>query len=194
MKSIIFGIIFAFSLLNLVNAHYRLLTPRPRGDTSCDIIGPCGNKSQTINATTISSFPIKGYSTLRHTHTVNGTLYYLYSKDGGNTFSPVAEPIWYNVTNHAGENLTTFVDLTKAGATVGTQGILQSYWIHGNDTSPQNTTWYQCADIKIVDDLTSANSSANSSNKPSNAYSINAPHVGFTLFISLFLLYVCLRI
>ncbi|RIB19463.1 hypothetical protein C2G38_2181704 [Gigaspora rosea] len=73
------------------------------------------------------------------------------------------QPNWYNVTNHAGENLTTFVDLTKAGAIVGTQGILQSYWIHGNDTSPQNTTWYQCADIKIVDDLTSANSS-----KPEN--------------------------
>ncbi|CAG8818368.1 1101_t:CDS:1, partial [Racocetra fulgida] len=49
--------------------------------------------------------------------------------------------------------------------------ILQTYFIHGNDISPTNTTWYQCADIKIIDELTS-----NTTSKTSSAVSINAPH------------------
>ncbi|CAG8814193.1 24611_t:CDS:2, partial [Racocetra persica] len=161
MKFFIFGIFFAL-LLNFVTAHYRLLVPRPRNDASCDFGAPCGDKYRDINQTTISTFPIKGYSTLRHTHAVNGTLFYLYSNDGGAKFNPVAEPRFYNVTNQFGENLTTFVDLTKAGATVGTQGILQTYFIHGNDTSPINTTWYQCADIKVIDELNTLNKSFSS--------------------------------
>ncbi|CAG8743836.1 2912_t:CDS:1, partial [Racocetra persica] len=82
-------------------------------------------------------------------------------------------PRLYNVTNQFDENLTTFVDQTKAGATGGTQGILQTYFIHGNDISPINTMWYQYADIKIIDELTS-----NTTSKTSRAVSINAPHVG----------------
>ncbi|CAG8659900.1 17820_t:CDS:2, partial [Racocetra persica] len=137
-----------------------------RSDAIGDYGAPCGERD--FNPTTVSSFPIKGYSTVAHNHDTNGTLFYLYSNDGGAKFNPVAEPIFYNVTNRLGENLTTFVDLTKAGATVGTKGILQTYFIQGNDTSPTNTTWYMCADIKIIDEL----------DKVSSAVSINAPHVG----------------
>ncbi|CAG8816363.1 15493_t:CDS:2, partial [Gigaspora margarita] len=120
------------------------------GDGDCDIGAPCGNKYSEINMTTISFFPIKGYSILKQGHPINGTLFYLYSNDGGAKFNPVAESRFYNVTNLSGENLMTFIDLKKAGATVGTQGILQTYFISGIDTSPTNTTWYQCADIKII--------------------------------------------
>ncbi|CAG8726208.1 18225_t:CDS:2, partial [Racocetra fulgida] len=69
--------------------------------------------------------------------------------------------------------ITTFP--SEAGATVGTQGILQTYFIHGNDTSPINTTWYQCSDIKIIDELNTLNKTPSSASK-SSAVSINAPH------------------
>ncbi|KAF0561851.1 hypothetical protein F8M41_017411 [Gigaspora margarita] len=94
-------------------------------------------------------------------HPINCTLFYLYN-DGGAKFNPVSESRFYNVTNLSGENLTIFIDLTKADATVGTQ------------------------DIKIVDELTSSDASTTPT-KASSADSISAPHVGFAVyFICLF--------
>ncbi|KAF0561852.1 hypothetical protein F8M41_017412 [Gigaspora margarita] len=93
----------------------------------------------------------------------------------------MAESRFYKVTNLSGENLTIFIDLIKADATVGTQGILQTYFIHGNDTSPTNTN---VQTLRLLMSLLLPASSADS---------INALHVGFALFISLFL-FVCLRI
>ncbi|CAG8459526.1 16396_t:CDS:2 [Racocetra fulgida] len=81
------------------------------------------------------------------------------------------------------ENITTFVDLSKAGATVGSQGVLQSVYFEGNATSPTDTTLYVCADIKITAEGTSPSSSSG----PSGSGTINAPHIMFTLFIGLFL-------
>ncbi|CAG8803174.1 23763_t:CDS:2, partial [Gigaspora margarita] len=72
-----------------------------------------------------------GYSILKQGH----TLFYLYN-DGGAKFNPVAESRFYNVTNLSGENLTIFIDLIKADATIGTQGILQTYFIHDASTTP----------------------------------------------------------
>ncbi|CAG8828344.1 35743_t:CDS:2, partial [Gigaspora margarita] len=89
-----------------------------------------------------------GYSIPRQGHLINCTLFYLYN-DGGAKFNPVAESRFYNVTNLSGENLTIFIDLTKADATVGTQ---------------------------IVDELTSSDASTTPT-KTSCADSINALHV-----------------
>ncbi|CAG8805604.1 10938_t:CDS:2, partial [Racocetra fulgida] len=65
----------------------------------------------------------------------------------------------YDIANAKGENVIIFVDLSKAGATVGSQGVLQlvyfqSVYFHPNDTAPTNTTLYECADIKITAEST----------------------------------------
>ncbi|CAG8654993.1 15179_t:CDS:1, partial [Racocetra fulgida] len=91
----------------------------------------------------------------------------------------------YNITNEKDGNITTFVDLSKAGANVGSQGVLQLVYFHSvypqnNDTSTTNVTLYECADIKITAESTSPSSVITASK---NAGSINAPHVMFTLFI-----------
>ncbi|RIB16651.1 hypothetical protein C2G38_2142992 [Gigaspora rosea] len=97
-------------------------------------------------------------------HATNGTLIYYYSNDGGKNFIQLT------------------VDLSKAGATVGSQGILQSVYLEGNDTSPTNTTLYECADIKITAESTTQ--------AKTGSGSINKPHPGFTLFNNLFTLFI----
>jgi hypothetical protein len=62
------------------------------------------------------------------------------------------------VAHDAGAKVfTTPIDLSKAGAKVGDQGVLQTIFIDGG----VNFT-YQCADIKIVDSKQTAKSTASS--------------------------------
>jgi hypothetical protein len=42
--------------------------------------------------------------------------------------------------------VTTKIDLNNVSAKVGDQGVLQAFY----DSSENNRSWYQCADIKVV--------------------------------------------
>ncbi|CAG8831231.1 9635_t:CDS:2, partial [Cetraspora pellucida] len=145
--------------------------PTPRSNAVSSYGAPCGLNYTVVNQTTISTFPIKGNVTLDLLHATNGTLFYYYSTDGIN-FVLVADSKKYIITNPTGENVTTSVDLSKAGATVGSQGILQSVYLEGNNTSPTNTTLYECADIKITAEGTPPGPVANVNQ---SAGSINVP-------------------
>ncbi|CAG8852748.1 3473_t:CDS:2, partial [Gigaspora margarita] len=78
-----------------------------------------------------------GYAINNFGHDTNGTLAYYFAPDMDSEFILVS-----------GQNVTTQVNLTKADADIGSQGVLQAVYIAGNDTSPSNTTMYQCADIE----------------------------------------------
>ncbi|CAG8656135.1 1258_t:CDS:2, partial [Dentiscutata erythropus] len=172
MKSVIFCIFFAL-FLNLVSAHYKLLTPPPRSGAVSSYGAPCGLNYTDVNQTTISSFPVKGgIVTVDMLHATAGTLILYFSNDDGKTFAPLTDPTKYNITDKLGQNLTIPVDLSKVNATVGKQGILQSVFLEGNETSPSNTTLYDCADVNIAAENTTAPATK------SNAGSINAPRFG----------------
>ncbi|CAG8580891.1 13763_t:CDS:2, partial [Racocetra persica] len=127
--------------------------PPPRSGSGSTYGAPCGQNFTTVNQTTIGSFPIKGNVTLDMLHATNGTLLFYYSTDGINFVTQVTESKKYSL--NAAENITIFVDLSKAGATVGSRGVLQAVYYEGNDTSPTNTTLYDCADIDITAEGTS---------------------------------------
>ncbi|CAG8747269.1 40896_t:CDS:2, partial [Gigaspora margarita] len=160
--------------------------PPPRSGATSSYGAPCGVNYTEVNQTTISDFPIKGNVTNDMLHATIGTLIYYYSNDGGKNFIQLTDPTKYNITDKNGENITTPVDLSKAGATVGSQGILQSVYFEGNDTSPTNKTLYDCADIKITAENTTTTQAK------TGAGSINTPYTGFTLFSSLFTLFISL--
>jgi hypothetical protein len=64
------------------------------------------------------------------------------------------------------------VDLSKAGAKSGDQGVLQALYTNG-----MNISWYQCADIMVVDAKKSSGAS----------YTIGTSGVALSILISFFM-------
>ncbi|CAG8545787.1 464_t:CDS:2 [Ambispora leptoticha] len=62
-------------------------------------------------------------------------------------------------TGDAKLTVTTPLDLSKANATIGQNGVIQAVY----NSSDGNTTWYSCADVRIVNDTATGTVTGNSS-------------------------------
>ncbi|CAJ0913147.1 12216_t:CDS:2, partial [Entrophospora sp. SA101] len=122
-----------------IDAHFSLVNPPPRGiNENSATVAPCGG-FDTVNAAKATDFPLKGLATALFEDGL-GTLSFNY-----NNIS-VAEVQDVNVETTP-KNITSTVDLAKANAAIGTQGVLQAVY----KSTDGLITWYSCADINVVD-------------------------------------------
>ncbi|CAG8545812.1 8143_t:CDS:2 [Funneliformis mosseae] len=140
-------LVLFFAFISSANAHFRFFTPPNRGSGG-DLYAqfPCGGFNE-INLTSITEFPINGVVTGRFGDPATGTIIYSYAPTSSGTFVPVSENITIEYTDAFAypQYLNTTLDLTKASAKVGDQGVLQAF------LQSTTLTQYQCADIKISD-------------------------------------------
>ncbi|CAG8527980.1 17945_t:CDS:2 [Acaulospora morrowiae] len=121
--------------------------PPPRGYDN-GLVGayPCGGLS-SINASTITTFPLtKGNVSLRFGDG-DGTLTLYFANNSNGTFIQVSDNETLSVPA-GGQNVTVKPDLSKANATVGTLGVLQAVFARANN----NGSWYACSDISVISD------------------------------------------
>ncbi|CAG8489888.1 1501_t:CDS:2 [Dentiscutata erythropus] len=151
MKSIISYLLVLLVIFNVVNAHFQLQAPKPRGfEDAKEPTAPCGGFDSVGN---ITDFPISQGQATCYFEDGDGTLTFYYAPTQNSTFIQIIS-----------------VNLTRANATIGSQGVLQA--VFALTPASGNGSWYQCADIKVTGD-TKTNSAANVS-----------PHISaITLFI-----------
>ncbi|CAG8593786.1 10433_t:CDS:2 [Ambispora gerdemannii] len=132
--------------MSSVSAHFKFLNPPPR--STMDItIPPCAGANE-VNTTSKLEFPIKGQVTVSFGDG-NGKLNYYFAKTSNDTFMPVSEsPVIVAMKEDENQkfNPTTILDLSKANASIGQDGVIQA--VYKSDDG--NTTWYECADVKVV--------------------------------------------
>ncbi|CAI2179632.1 5303_t:CDS:2, partial [Funneliformis geosporum] len=140
-------LVLLLAFVSSANAHFRFVYPPNRGaGGELSAQSPCGGFNE-VNLTTITEFPINGDVHGRFGDPAIGTIIYSYAPTSNDTFMPVSE----NITIDFGDDLTyprfldTTLDLTKGGAKVGDQGVLQVLM------QSTKITQYQCADIKITE-------------------------------------------
>ncbi|RGB42324.1 hypothetical protein C1646_751082 [Rhizophagus diaphanus] len=139
--------IFFFVLISSTNAHINFVNPPFRGNDGLNgKLPPCGGSNE-VNLTAITEFPLTdGQATVRVGHGT-GVLLFNYAPNSNSTFQTVADNVTIDVPHDSsGKNYTVPINLSKAGAKTGDQGVLQAIFIDGG----VNFT-YQCADLKIVD-------------------------------------------
>ncbi|GBB96998.1 hypothetical protein RclHR1_28980001 [Rhizophagus clarus] len=160
MNSKIFAVafIFFFVLISSANAHIAFVNPPFRGnndDTMRD--PPCGGSNE-VNTTAITDFPVTdGQATVDIGHG-DGVLLFNYAPDSNSTFQSVSDNVTVAVAEGTGPKpYTVPINVSKAGAKIGDQGVLQTIFIQGG----VNFT-YQCADIKVVDPNPKAANTASS--------------------------------
>ncbi|CAG8728254.1 3049_t:CDS:2 [Gigaspora margarita] len=132
-----YGIFHIFVLLaplfNVVNAHYELIAPPSRGfEDSLEPNSPCGGFNN-VNSSRITNFPISQGIVTANFYDGDGTILLYFAPDINSTFISVS------------------VNLSKANAVIGSQGVIQSVF----NLSTGNGAWYQCADIKVTSDTQS---------------------------------------
>ncbi|CAG8636642.1 4512_t:CDS:2 [Funneliformis caledonium] len=142
-----FFILF-LTLISSTNAHMSLVAPKYRGSDEGKVSeAPCGGFSD-VNTAAISDFPVTdGRATTKY-EDGNGMMYFNYAPTSDGPFMPVSENVTVNVpedTNN-GVQFSTNINLSLANAKVGDSGVLQVVY---NSTTGV-TTWYQCADIHVV--------------------------------------------
>ncbi|KAF0526549.1 cytokine inducing-glycoprotein [Gigaspora margarita] len=205
-----FGVFCIFSLLvplfNTINAHYELQAPPSRGfEDSLEPNPPCGGFN-IVNSSLITNFPISQGIATANFFDGDGTLYFYFAPNINSTFISVSDAQKL-VNPDIGQQVHVSVNLSKANAVVGSQGILQSVF----NLSTGNGAWYQCADIKVTGDTRSSanntqssanntqssanNTLSNANNAQSSANIINAlPNINvFVLLIWLFTYFVFLN-
>ncbi|CAG8691380.1 24622_t:CDS:2 [Racocetra persica] len=143
--------------------------PPTRGfDEANEAISPCGGFN-SVNTSAITKFPVTQGRATSFFYDGDGTLTYFYAPDLNSTFLQVSDPETYSQLANAQKSVT--VNLTRANATVGSQGVLQAVF----KLSDINSSWYQCADIQVVNSV-----SANSA----NSIAMVSPQIGaITLFV-----------
>ncbi|RIA91133.1 hypothetical protein C1645_805358 [Glomus cerebriforme] len=152
-----FAILFIFFivLISSANAHIAFVNPPFRGNNAERMKEyPCGGSNE-VNTTAITDFPVTdGQATVNIGHG-DGILTFNYAPDSNSTFQSVSDNVTVAVAEGAGPKpYTAPINLSKAGAKIGDQGVLQIIFISG-----ENFT-YQCADVKIVNAKTEANGDA----------------------------------
>ncbi|GES76985.1 cytokine inducing-glycoprotein [Rhizophagus clarus] len=129
------------------HAHFFFSNPPFRGDDEDTMTQPPCGGSNVVNTTAITPFPVTEGQVTTDFEDGNGVLVISYAPTSNDTFVPVSGNVTVNVPVGIGpKQYVTPVDLSKAGAKSGDQGVLQAFYTDG-----VNTTWYQCADIKVVD-------------------------------------------
>ncbi|CAG8496534.1 7897_t:CDS:2 [Cetraspora pellucida] len=102
-------------------------------------------------------------------------LYFYFVSNINSTFISISDTQKLVIPN-SGQQVHVSVNLSKANAVVGSQGILQSVF----NLSTGNGAWYQCADIKVTGDT---QPSANDARSSANVI-IALPNVsGFALLV-----------
>ncbi|GBC40467.1 uncharacterized protein OCT59_012487 [Rhizophagus irregularis] len=170
--------IFFFVLISSTNAHIAFVNPPFRGNDAVNSkIPPCGGSNE-VNTTAITEFPLTdGQATVKVGHGT-GVLLFNYAPDVNSTFQSVADNVTVDVPHDSGgKQLTASINLSKAGAKVGDQGVLQTIFIDGG----VNFT-YQCADLKIVD-AKSANANAKSASSVFGISEVAYLIIGLTSFV-----------
>ncbi|KAG9285077.1 hypothetical protein G9A89_009888 [Geosiphon pyriformis] len=163
----------SFHLL-IVNAHFRFETPTRRGPSVANAsIAPCGGYD-VVNETSKSDFPIVGNVNVSFGDG-NGTISFYFAPNSNGTFvsvnnATVDVQVEEDPTHTKRTPYITQVDLKKANATVGQNGVLQGVY----KSREGNTTWYQCADIKVIKANTTSTSTTNNSSSSSDNKSGNS--------------------
>ncbi|RIA88705.1 hypothetical protein C1645_877228 [Glomus cerebriforme] len=136
-------------LISSANAHMKFDNPPFRGDNEDTMPQPpCGGFND-VNSTAITPFPVNEGQATTEFEDGTGILIYSYAPNSNSTFTPVSDNVQISIPDGTGPKpFTTPIDLSKAGAKVGDQGVLQAYFTDG-----KNMTWYQCADITVVNPL-----------------------------------------
>ncbi|RIB02378.1 hypothetical protein C2G38_2050111 [Gigaspora rosea] len=160
---------------NVVNAHFELQAPPSRGfDDAKEPNSPCGGFDSVGK---ITDFPISQGRATCLFYDGDGTLTFYFAPNQNSSFIQVSDNQTYSAL--ANVQKTIDVNLTRANATVGSQGVLQAVFAIAPGSG--SGSWYQCSDIKITNDVR-ASSVANVS-----------PHISaialFVCFISALLFY-----
>ncbi|CAG8588847.1 4056_t:CDS:2, partial [Dentiscutata heterogama] len=128
-------------------------------------IAPCGGFD---SVGTITDFPISQGKATCFFEDGDGTLTFYYAPTQNSTFIQVSDNQTYSALANAQKFIS--VNLTRANATIGSQGVLQA--VFALAPASGNGSWYQCADIKVTGDT-----------KTSSAVNVS-PHIGaITLFV-----------
>ncbi|CAG8627849.1 14773_t:CDS:2, partial [Cetraspora pellucida] len=136
---------------NVINAHYQLRAPPSRGfEDSLEANPPCGGFN-TVNFSLITNFPISQGNATANFFDGDGTLYFYFAPNINSTFISVSDAQKLTIPDN-GQQVHVSIDLSRANAIVGSQGILQSVF----NLSTGNGAWYQCADIKVTSDTQSS--------------------------------------
>ncbi|CAG8683093.1 4251_t:CDS:2 [Gigaspora margarita] len=175
MKSIISFLLVLLVTFNVVNAHFELQNPPTRGFVDeTEPKSPCGGVDSVGK---ITDFPISQGRATCYFYDGDGTLTFYFAPNQNSTFIQVSDNQTYSALTNTPK--TVNVNLTRANATVGSQGVLQA--VFALSPASGNGSWYQCSDIKITNDF-KASSVANVS-----------PHISaialFVCFISALLFY-----
>ncbi|CAG8629614.1 10569_t:CDS:2, partial [Racocetra fulgida] len=161
MKSFISYLLVLFVIVNVANSHYQLQNPPTRGfDEANEPLSPCGGFN-SVNTAAITKFPVSRATCFFYDG--DGTLTFFYAPDLNSTFLQVSDPETYSQLMNAQKSIT--VNLSRANATVGSQGVLQAVF----KLADVNSSWYQCADIQVVSSV-----SANSA----NSFTMVTPQIG----------------
>ncbi|CAI2171211.1 5027_t:CDS:2 [Funneliformis geosporum] len=153
----VFFVLF-LAFISSTNAHLSLVAPKRRGsDEGTMTEAPCGGFS-VVNTAAISDFPVTDGVATTKFEDGNGMMYFNYAPTSDGPFMPVSDNVTINVPegSNDGAQFQTNITLSLANAKVGDSGVLQAIY---NSTSG-NTTWYQCADIKVVNAKVSADARA----------------------------------
>ncbi|RGB29912.1 hypothetical protein C1646_794664 [Rhizophagus diaphanus] len=153
MNTSVFFILF-FVLISSTYAHFEFENPPSRGhgeDTMSQ--PPCGGYND-VNVKAITKFPVTEGQVTTSYEDGNGIMVINYAPTTNDTFKPVSDNVTVSV-DVPPKQFVTPVDLSKAGAKAGDQGVLQAIYSDG-----RNTTWYQCTDITVVDAKKSSDASS----------------------------------
>ncbi|CAB4477461.1 uncharacterized protein OCT59_013181 [Rhizophagus irregularis] len=168
----VFFVLF-FVLISSTNAHFSIISPPFRGRIGANMIqSPCGGFND-VNTTAITEFPLTDGQVTTRFGDGNGFMIINYAPTSNDTFQPVSENFTVFVAEGAeAKYFAIKVDLSKAGAKVGDQGVLQGFY------SGATNTLYGCADIKVVN-FEVIGGAAKSDNKSSGASIISTFEVVF---------------
>ncbi|PKY47484.1 hypothetical protein RhiirA4_543988 [Rhizophagus irregularis] len=168
----VFLVLF-FVLISSTNAHFSIISPPFRGRIGANMIqSPCGGFND-VNTTAITEFPLTDGQVTTRFGDGNGFMIINYAPTSNDTFQPVSENFTVFVAEGAeAKYFAIKVDLSKAGAKVGDQGVLQGFY------SGATNTLYGCADIKVVN-FEVIGGAAKSDNKSSGASIISTFEVVF---------------
>ncbi|CAG8784099.1 21929_t:CDS:2, partial [Racocetra persica] len=142
--------------------------PPTRGfDETTEPNTPCGGFN-SVNTSAITKFPVSQGRATSFFYDGDGTLTYNYAPNTNSTFLQVSDPETYSQLANAQKSVT--VNLNRANATVGSQGVLQAVFKLSDGTG----SWYQCADIQVINATTAS----------SVAIAMVSPHIGaITIFV-----------
>ncbi|RGB38226.1 hypothetical protein C1646_740707 [Rhizophagus diaphanus] len=143
--------IFFFVLISSTCAHFQFENPPTRGHGEGTMSQPpCGGYNN-VNTNAITQFPVTEGRVTTEYEDGNGVMVINYAPTVNDTFMPVSENVTINVSKP--QQIVTLVDLSKAGVKSGDQGVLQAVYTGAEGS------WYQCADIKVVDAKTTSGAS-----------------------------------